>query len=181
MWYKGCVILSLDTINVLAGICLIALGRQLYWLFVGLVALLYALLLAPQLLHGQPGWVIVSAALGTGVLGGVLAVLFKRVVMGVAGFLAGGYLAFSLLSALHPMSAQVTWALAAVSGVVCAVLFTVFFDWSIIILSSLVGALLITKTLNEGFAAGIVIYAALSFVGVYVQASVLQKGSSGGR
>lgn len=173
--------MSLDTIYVLAGICLLAFGRQLYWLFVGLVVLLYALLIAPQLLHGQPGWVIVSAALGAGVLGAALAVLFKRVVMGVAGFLAGGYLAFSLLSALHPATAQVTWALTGLSGVVCAVLFAVFFDWSIIILSSLVGSLLITKTLHEGLVAGIVIYAVLSFAGVFVQASVLRKGSMRGR
>ena len=35
---------SLDTINILTGICLVMLGRRLYWLFVGLLGFLYALL-----------------------------------------------------------------------------------------------------------------------------------------
>lgn len=60
---------SLDTINILTGICLVMLGRRLYWLFVGLLGFLYALLIVPQFLHGQPGWVVVAAALGAGTLG----------------------------------------------------------------------------------------------------------------
>jgi hypothetical protein len=160
----------------LAGICLIMFGRRLYWLFVGLVVLIYALLIAPQFLHGQPGWMVVAAALGSGILGAVLAVFFQRLVMGCAGFLAGGYLAFSLVSYLHLASGRIAWFAGALAGILCAVLFAVFFDWSIIILSSLVGSLLITKTLHEGLTASIIIFAALSAAGVIVQAGVIRKG-----
>ncbi len=169
---------SLDTINILAGVWLIMFGRQLYWLFVGLVVLLYALIAAPQILHGRPGWLIVAAALGSGALAGVLAVFFKRFVMAFAGFLAGGFFAFSLANYFHLASENAPWIAGAIFGALCAVLFAVFFDWSIIILSSLVGSLLITQSLHEGVAASIIIFTALSIAGVVVQAAVMQKGAS---
>lgn len=172
---------GLDTINILAGICLIVFGRQLYWLFVGLVGLLYALLIVPQFLHGHPGWVVVAAALGAGVLGAVLAVFFQRLIIGFAGFLAGGYLAYALMIYLHLASGQIIWIVSAIFGALCAVLFAVFFDWSIIILSSLVGSLLIAQSLHEGLTATIAIFAALTVAGVVVQASVMGNGPVKGR
>jgi hypothetical protein len=169
---------SLNTINILAGVCLIMFGRQLYWLFVGLVVLLYALLIAPQLLHGRPGWLIIAASLGAGALAGILAVFFKRLIMAFAGFLAGGFFAFTLASYFHLASENAPWIAGAIFGVLCAVLFAVFFDWSIIILSSLVGSLLITQSLHEDVAASIIIFTALSIAGVVAQADVMQNGAS---
>lgn len=169
---------SLDTINTLAGVCLIMFGRQLYWLFVGLVVLLYALLIAPQLLHGRPGWMIVAAAVGSGALASILAAFFKRFIMAFAGFLAGGFFAFSLVNYFHLASGQVPWIAGVVFGALCAVLFSVFFDWSIITLSSLVGSLLITQSLHEGASASVIIFTALSAAGVVAQAAVMQKGAA---
>ncbi|MGI6388062.1 MAG: hypothetical protein ACOX2W_13275 [Desulfomonilia bacterium] len=169
---------SLDTINTLAGICLIMFGRQLYWLFVGLVVLLYGLLAVPQLLLGRPGWMVVAAALGSGALAGLLAVFFKRIVMAVAGFLAGGFFAFSLAHYFHLTAEHAPWIAGAIAGALCAVLFAVFFDWSIIILSSLIGSLLITQSLHEGVAASVIIFTALSIAGVVAQAAVMHKATA---
>ncbi|HNR52164.1 MAG: hypothetical protein BWZ01_00744 [Deltaproteobacteria bacterium ADurb.BinA179] len=172
---------SLDTINILTGICLVMLGRRLYWLFVGLLGFLYALLIVPQFLHGQPGWVVVAAALGAGTLGGILAVFFQRLVIGFAGFFAGGYLAFSLLTLFHLASGRIVLIISAIVGALCAVLFAVFFDWSLIITSSLIGSVLITRSLHEGLAATVAIFAVLAVAGVVVQANVMQKGPGKGR
>ncbi len=169
---------SLDTINTLAGVCLIMFGRRLYWLFVGLVVMLYGLLAAPQLLLGRPGWMVVAVALGAGALAGILAVFFKRIVMAVGGFLAGGFFAFSLAHHFHLTMEYAPWIAGAIAGILCAVLFSVFFDWSIIILSSLIGSLLITQSFHEGTAASVIIFTALSIAGVVAQAAVMQKGGA---
>ncbi|HQI02241.1 MAG TPA: DUF4203 domain-containing protein [Deltaproteobacteria bacterium] len=168
----------MDTANILAGICLLMFGRRLFWLFVGVTGFLYGLLLGPGFIHNQPGWVILGVAVAAGVLGSLLAIFLQRVVIVLAGFSAGSYLAYSLMGSLYPGIGQNVWIVSIIVGVCCAVLFSVFFDWAIILLSSLLGAFLITHSFHEGPQITTVAFAILAIAGVAVQANLIPRKNS---
>lgn len=163
----------MNTANILAGICLLMFGRRLFWLFVGIVGFLYGLMLGPGFIHNQPGWVILAVAAGAGILGIVLAVFLQRVVVALAGFSSGSYLAFALMNSFYPGIGQNVWIVSLVIGVCCAVLFSVFFDWAIILLSSLLGAFLISRSFLEGPQIMAVAFAILTIAGIAVQANLI--------
>ncbi len=148
-------------------------GRRLFWLFVGVTGFLYGLLLGPGFIHNQPGWVILAAAAAAGVVGCVLAVFLQRVFIALAGFSSGSYLAYSLMSSLYPGMGRNIWIVSLIVGVCCAVLFSVFFDWAIILLSSLLGAFLITHSFHEGPQITAIAFAILTIAGIAVQANLI--------
>lgn len=162
-----------NTANILAGICLLMFGRRLFWLFVGITGFLYGLLLGPGFIHNQPGWVILAVAAAAGIIGSVLAIFLQRVVIALAGFSSGAYLAFSLMNSLYPGMGQNAWIVSIVVGVCCAVLFSVFFDWAIILLSSLLGAFLITRSFHEGTQITAIAFTILTVAGIAVQANLI--------
>ena len=92
----------MDIILVILGVVLLALGRKLFWLFVGGVGFVAGLTLTTQLLGEQPFWVILLVAALAGLVGSVMAVFLQRLMIAVAGFLAAGYVLVSLLGSTIP-------------------------------------------------------------------------------
>jgi ABC-type phosphate transport system permease subunit len=161
--------------TLVAGICLLIFGRKLFWLFVGIMGFIYGLGIASQFFAQQPQWVTIAAALCAGILGTVLAIFLQHVIVGVAGFLAGAYLSFDVLNLLGFQTGQTTWIISIVCGILCAALFLNLFDWALILLSSLIGALLIAQTINAGFQVMASVFAACTIAGVAIQASLMKK------
>jgi hypothetical protein len=163
--------------RLLAGLAALFLGRRLYWLFVAIVGFGVGMTMAPQFLPGQPQWVILVVAVVAGFLGAILAILLKKVAVGVAGFIAGGYLSLYLLSffSVDLGSFQgLNWAIFIIGGIVGALLVGTIFDIALIILSSGVGAGLIANTLMHDFSLQLVV-AAVVFIVLFVVGIIIQK------
>jgi len=159
------------------GLAVLALGRKLFWLFVAAVGFGVGMMMAPQFLPDQPQWMVLAVAVAAGVLGAVLAMLLQKVAVGVAGFVAGGYLSLYLLSFFNfdlGSFQGLTWAVFIVGGIVGALLVGIVFDMALIILSSGVGAGLIANTLMQDFSLQPVA-AALAFIVLFVVGIVIQK------
>ncbi len=169
--------LNMTVATAFGGICLLVFGRRLFWLFVGILGFIYGLNMAALFLPEQPAWVFIAAALGAGILGSLLAIFLQQVIMGIAGFLSGGYLCFTALTMATVASEQLVWIISAVCGIVCAALFLYLFDWALILVSSLIGALLIVKSVAPGanFQVTASLFAACAIVGVAVQTSLLKR------
>ncbi len=75
------------------GIVMLVAGRKLFWLFVGVVGFTVGIGMAERFFPGESETTLLILALITGVLFAVLALFLKRIAVGVAGFVAGGYLA----------------------------------------------------------------------------------------
>ena len=88
-------------LNVLIGIGLVFFGRKVFWLFVAGIGFVAGLSLANSVLQG-PEWVGIIIGLVIGLLAALLAVFLERFALGLAGFLAGGYLALQFLVPLYP-------------------------------------------------------------------------------
>ena len=173
----------MDIILIVLGIVLLALGRKLFWLFVGAVGFVAGLNLAAHLFTDQPTWVILVIALLAGLVGSVLATFLQRFMVAAAGFLAAGYVLVSLLGYFGLEFGNLTWLIFLAGGVCGAILATLVFDVALVVLSALSGATLLVQGLAgtvEGFSPTLngLLILVLFFVGLAIQSGFLGKGSA---
>ena len=159
----------------IVGLLSLFLGRRLFWVFVGAAGFLLGFNLAFQLLEEQAGLLLLLIALAAGLLGAALALFAQRLALAIAGFIAGGYLLLyvaNLVSA-DPLSTLVVVILFVVGGLLGAGLFQFFFDIALVLLSSALGATLLTQVIADVWAPGELINALLFIlllvVGIAVQ------------
>ena len=159
--------------RMLLGIGLLLFGRQLFWLFVAVMGFLFGLDVVAPLLPTYPAWVGLVIAVSMGVVGALLVLLWQWMAVGVAGFLAGGYLAGQLLHANGMATGAVPWGLFLLGGLVGSILMIAVFDWALIVLSSLSGATVIVQALPLERLLAVVIFAGLAAVGIVVQVKLI--------
>jgi hypothetical protein len=164
----------LNLITILLGAALLLAGRKLFWLFVGVIGFATGVQIAMRLFHGSE-LVTLVAGLVLGLVFAGLAVLFERLAILVAGFLAGGYLLFTLAVAFGIDRGPLTWAAFLVGGVLGALLVGALFDWALISISALTGAAMIMQALHLAVGAGAVGYILLVIVGVAFQGMLLRR------
>ena len=157
--------------HILVGAVLLLFGRRLFWLFVGCIGFIAGFDIAGGLFQEQSQWLILLIAIGVGVLGAIAAIFLQRLVVGIAGFFAGGYFLSSLAQALmhHPQHA-VQWTAYVIGGILGAILTMTLLDPALIILSSLAGATAISQNVpltqsNQG-----ILFLALLILGIIAQA-----------
>jgi hypothetical protein len=166
----------MNVIRLLIGGFLLLLGRKLFWLFVAAVGFAAGWAVATNLLHVQPDWVALVLAVVVGVVGALLAHFVSRVAIGLAGFLAGGFLTLSLVGLLDLQADWWGWVAFIVGGILGALLLGAALDWALIGLSSLAGAFLIGEVLEDAVnlssTAHLLVLVGLFVVGVIIQAAM---------
>ncbi|MEK6571181.1 MAG: hypothetical protein AABZ61_07420 [Bacteroidota bacterium] len=160
---------------ILVGLCLLVLGRKLFWLFVGVIGFLAALSLSGQTLHGQPQPAVIITAIGIGLVGALLALFLQKVAIALAGFAAGGYITFILRDTLGWGSLQYPWLPILIGAILGAVLLSMLFEWALIILSSLIGSYLITQDLGFGSRVTLTLFIVIAISGIVIQAGAMRK------
>ena len=159
--------------RILAGGLLLVFGRKLFWLFVAIIGFATGLAVASRFFPTQPEWLQLLIGVAFGLVGAVLAQLFQEVAIAVAGFLAGGYIGLSLVGIMAghtaPSTDTFTWIVFIVSGLIGAALAFMLFDWALILLSSVAGALLVTEGLKIVGPTGWLVAAGLFVLGVIIQ------------
>jgi hypothetical protein len=158
--------------NLLLGAALLFFGRRLFWLFVAGVGFVVGAMLAAEWLGKEPEWLIILIALAAGVIGALVSVVLQKLVVAVAGFLAGGYVLYTLTLGLKYES--LVWIAFFLGGVLGAVLVLVLFDWALILLSALIGATVIVQHLTLDRLASAVAFLVLCVLGIVVQARQLK-------
>jgi len=159
-------------VRLLVGGVLLILGRKLFWLFVAAVGFAAGWAVATDLLNVQPEWLALVLALAVGVVGALVAQFVQRVAIGLAGFLAGAFLALSLVRLLDLQAAWWGWLAFLVGGILGAVLLGAAFDWALIGLSSLAGAMLVAGALDLSSTGHLLVLIGLFLVGVIVQSAL---------
>jgi len=160
----------LSVISLILGGALLIAGRKLFWLFVGAAGFIAGLQLATQFWRG-PEILAIVIGLVVGVIFAVLAIFLQGVAIGVAGFLAGGYIFTVLAGMIGLNQGAFSWIVYLIGGIIGVLLVIFLFDWALITLSSLAGASLVTQALGISG----VLFLALVIVGVVIQGSMLQR------
>ena len=160
---------------VLIGLALLFFGRKLFWLFVGGAGFAAGMAVATNLFQGQrqSDWLILVIAVVAGLIGALLSVLLQRLAIGLAGFFAGGYALLNLATKLG--REDWAWIAFVVGGVLGALLVMVLFDWALIVLSSLTGALLVVDSLRLEPSLGLVMFVVLLIAGLVAQSARLRR------
>lgn len=159
----------------IAGAALLILGRKLFWLFAAVIGFLFGMSIAQQLLPGQSQTIVLLIALAIGGLGAILATMIQKIAIGLSGFLAGGYLVYLMIPALSINFGSFLWVAVIIGGIIGAVLASTMFDWTLIFLSSAIGASVITNHLTLPQPFPLVLLGVLFIVGVIIQGNIKDK------
>ena len=160
---------TISIIQAVFGFAMLVLGRRLYWLFVGGIGFAIGFSLASNFFGDSSIWTLLIVGLVVGFLAGMAAVLMNRIVLGIAGFLVGGYLAIKLVELISFNLDAPSWLVFLVGAACGAVLVAVLFDWALILLTSLLGAGLLVQLLDASDRLSLVLIAVLAVVGIFIQ------------
>lgn len=160
-------------IKTIIGIILLVLGRKVYWAFAACVGFVGGLTLATRLMHGSPEWLIILLGILGGIVGALLAIFLQQIAVGVIGFTAGGYVLLSLLDLVGLNLGGWVWLPFLIGGTIGAVLMYTFFDWTLITLSALAGASLVTEGFHFPLLLRGLLFIGLLIVGILIQAAIL--------
>jgi len=159
-------------VRLAVGAVLLILGRKLFWLFVAAVGFAAGWTVAADLLHVQPEWLALVLALAAGVLGALVAQFVQKLAIGLAGFLAGAFLAAGLTTMLNLPAAPWAWIAFIVGGILGALLLGTAFEWALIGLSSLAGAMLVANALALSSTMYLLVLGGLFVLGVIIQSAL---------
>jgi len=170
-----------QAISVLLGLIVLIAGRRLFWFTVAAVGFVIGLTLVFSFVDTSPEWVTWLIALAAGLGGALLAVAIQKVAVSLAGFLMGGYVLVWLLPQLEINVSQWNWLIFIVGGLIGALLISWLFEYTLIGLSSLVGATMILQVTNFSPEITLLLFIVLLLVGIVVQAQTMNPQSGGRR
>ncbi len=159
-------------LQVTAGLALLILGRRLFWLALAALGFVAGMTYASDFLPGQSEGTALLIGLAAGVLGALLAIFLQKIAIGAAGFLAGGYLVLGLMRLIDAEPSALGFV---VGGVVGLILIYPLFDWGLIILSSLAGALILVQTLGAARAVSTIVFGVAFIFGLIIQSSLHRR------
>ena len=165
---------SVPIIGVVIGAAILLFGRKLFWLFVAALGFAMGLEIAAYFMREPPVWMTLLVALVLGVLGALLAILLQKLAIAVAGFIAGGRVAWALAAAFWVEHAHYRGITFVIGGILGALLLLALFDWVLIFLSSIEGAHLITNGIVLPEKGSLILFIVLAVIGVVVQGSMLR-------
>ena len=166
-----------EIIAIIIGAILLLSGRKLYWFFTGAAGFILGLIIVGQFFKDQELWLQIVISLAGGLLGIVLAFTLQKIILSVAGFLAGGYGLVALLSTWKWFAeSPFRWLAFIIGGIIGVILILKLFEWGLILLSSFGGAGMILQAINVDGIAGVVVFLVLMFIGVVIQWRTMKSG-----
>jgi hypothetical protein len=150
------------------GFAILILGRQLFWVSIAGLGFVLGMNYAIQFFQGSPE-IILMVSLAAGIVGAILGYALQRAAAGLVGFLAGWYLTSILINTINLNIGEYWFILTIIGGLIGVGLISVLFDWSLILLSSLAGASIISQLMQFIPAINTGIFIILFILGVTIQ------------
>ncbi len=158
-------------VQLAAGGLLLITGKKLYWLFVGLCGAAAGLFISEFFFHPEGWGERVLVAVGIGAAFAILALILQRIMISVAGFIAGGFLGVSLVDTLQLTISNWNWVVFLLGGIIGVLIVQLLFDLSLVIISSFAGATLVIRALGLEGAKGLIILLVLILAGIVIQSA----------
>jgi hypothetical protein len=165
----------MSIVNVVGGALLLALGRKIFWFFVAAFGFFAGFELATRTFNVSPAWVAILIGVAVGLVGALLAIFAQKLVIGIAGFLAGAFIVSRLVPQLGTQVQSWSWAIILIGGVIGVILMYVIFEWALMILSSAAGAMLVVDGFNLAGMVAIIVGIVLFVIGIAIQAGLNRR------
>ncbi len=156
-------------VYIVLGIMMLVGGRRFFWVFVGAMGFVAGFTYGKEIFGFESVQTLLIAASIIGVIGIVISLFMQGIAIGIAGFLAGSYVTFSLLPLFGQYSPEVTWLITLIGGVVGVVLSILIIDWMLIFLSSLTGAAIIVQYISPESWVKPAMWVVLALSGIVIQ------------
>ena len=130
--------------------------------------------LATTYLGDSGQWVTLAVGVIAGIAGALFAIFLQRLAVGIAGFAALAYFA-AHMSARFMLDDRVELLVVVVAGILGAVFASVLFDWALILLSSMAGAVLLVDTFALADPAALVVMGVVAIAGIAIQANFMHR------
>jgi len=155
---------------VIGGIFLF-LGRELNFLFAGVMAAFIGLRLTPLLPPQWPAWSHYALIGGLGIAAAIITVVQERVGYFLSGFVIG---ASFLVEYYEPGVLTLPLLPFFLGGTVGSLIIGIFTEWALIIISCLVGAYFVTNIFTLSPTAEMLVGAGLFIIGAMTQAILMR-------
>ena len=169
----------LSPILIALGFILLIAGSRISWVYAGGMGFIISTILAPRFYPLENEWSLLLISLEVGVIGGLITLYLERFALGLASFLAGGYLGIGIPAFFLPAYGQLSTQVLLGICLACLALTLVSPIPPVILLSSLMGALIIIQKLNLAAIDAAVLYLVLIFFGAITQAILLRYAEPG--
>lgn len=163
----------IPALKAVAGAAVLFLGRKLYWFTIAAVGFFAALELTTRLLKDQPPWLAILVALIVAGLGAALAVTIQRLAIGLAGFLLGGFLLLQIPPLFDIQLGGWSWLVFILGGLLGMGLLSALFEWMLIILSTLIGAILLVQSSLVPEGSRTIVFLLALVLGLGIQITIL--------
>lgn len=161
-------------IYIISGLLLLFAGYKLFWLFIGVIGFMFGLDIATYYFQNYSEWVVLFAALLAGLIGILLAIFMQRIAVIIAGVLVGSSMALNFYLNFVQQSIILMWISFLMGGIVGGTVFSMFFDWTLILFSALLGAAMLAQVLEFTPFTNNLIFLALFIIGVIIQVNFLK-------
>ncbi len=162
----------MNILYILMGAALLIFGRKYLWIFIAGIVYFITLEFIGDVLSDFPYVLLLFIALVFAASGAFFSSISNTAVRFLGSFLAGGYL-FSLLAPTYVRIPGQVWVHYTVGGSLGLVLMAAESNWTLVVLSSLIGAIMVTRGISMKPNMLIVSFLAAALAGVIIQLLIM--------
>ena len=151
------------------GFAVMVMGRHIFWVFIAGLGFVLGLYLSSNYYNAQFEWQVFLISSLVAVVGALLANTLQRLAGGVAGLATGWYLANLLMGYIHLNLGQLETLIPYIVGIISGALILIFFDWGVIIGSSLAGAAIVISGISFNQNVELILLIMFSLLGIAIQ------------
>jgi hypothetical protein len=169
----------MNALFIVLGFVLLIIGQQLPWIFVAAAGFMLGNLVGQQPFLGFSGINLTLFALGIAVISGLLVIYFRRIMVIIAGFLAGAYICYYLPSALGWSTAWISWWVLLLAGIISAVIILLWNTLPLILVTSLTGSTLVIQYTSFKQISELILFVIFFLFGITAQWVLMQYSKPG--
>jgi hypothetical protein len=162
--YPGLILLT-----TVIGFSILVMGRQILWVFIAGLGFALGLFLSSQYYNAQFEWQVFFISTVVAALGALLAITVQRFAAGIAGFATGWLLSIVLLGYFNLNLGQIESLIPYIVGIISGVLLIVFFDWGVIVASSLAGSAIVVSGMTLSQNTELLLLIMFALIGMAIQ------------
>jgi hypothetical protein len=170
---------KMNALFIVLGFVLLTTGQLLPWLFVAAAGFMFGNLIGQQPFLGLSGISLTLFSLGIAVIGGLLVIYFRKIMVVIAGFLAGAYICYYLPAALGWSTTWISWWVLIIAGIVSAAIILIWNALPLILVTSLTGSTLVIQYTSFKQIGELMIFVIFFLFGITAQWVLMQYNKPG--
>jgi hypothetical protein len=169
----------MNALFIVLGFVLLTTGQQIPWFFVAATGFLFGNLIGQLPFLGLSGINLTLFSVGTAIISGLLVIFFRKIMLVIAGFLAGAYICYYLPTALGWNTAWISMWVLVIAGIVSAALILIWNNLPLILITSLAGSTLVIQNTHFKQFSELVIFVIFFLFGITAQWVLMQYNKPG--